>query len=46
MANILEGQLGPIEGRIAIVVSRYNHSITQRLLDGALSTLEKNMVSE
>ena len=46
LANILEGQLGPIEGRIAIVVSRYNHSITQRLLDGALSTLEKNKVSE
>lgn len=40
MANTYEGQVraGP-EARFAVVVSRYNDTITQRLLDGTLETL-------
>lgn len=39
MPRVLKGRDGPCEGRFAIVVSRYNESITRRLLDGALATL-------
>ncbi len=33
-------------GKIAIVVSRFNKSITDRLLEGALAKLRENLVSE
>ena len=33
-------------GKIAIVVSRFNKSITERLLEGALAKLRENLVSE
>ncbi|MCA9186791.1 MAG: 6,7-dimethyl-8-ribityllumazine synthase [Pirellulaceae bacterium] len=33
-------------GRIAVVVSRYNETITQRLLDGALATLAAHGVPD
>jgi 6,7-dimethyl-8-ribityllumazine synthase len=46
LPNFFEGQCGPISGRIAIVVSRYNTSITQRLLEGALNTLDQNGVPD
>ena len=39
MPNVLEGD-GPVaDCRFAIVVSRYNESITSNLLSGALDTL-------
>jgi len=40
MPNVYEGTLtAPDDARFAIVVSRFNESITSRLLEGALSTL-------
>jgi len=44
---IYEGTACPPEkGYIAIVVSKFNRTITQRLLDGALATLKKHKVHE
>lgn len=39
MPRILDGASGPVSGRFAIVVSRYNENITGKLLQGALDTL-------
>lgn len=39
MPRVLDGTGGPCDARFAIVVSRYNESITRRLLEGALTTL-------
>lgn len=39
MANILQGVTDAASGSYGVVVSRYNHSITAKLLDGALQTL-------
>ncbi len=39
MPNVFEGELTAGGARFAIIVSRYNESITSKLLDGALSTL-------
>jgi 6,7-dimethyl-8-ribityllumazine synthase len=39
MPNVIDGQSGPISGRFAIVVSRYNEHITGKLLSGAVETL-------
>jgi 6,7-dimethyl-8-ribityllumazine synthase len=39
MPNVFEGKLPAKDATIAIVVSRYNQSITGRLLAGALETL-------
>lgn len=39
MPNIFDGNHGPVSGRFAVVVSRYNDSITAKLLDGAIETL-------
>lgn len=41
MANILQGDAVAASGPFGIVVSRYNHSITAKLLDGALQTLSE-----
>lgn len=38
----LEGTLNHSEGNIGIVVSRWNHFITDRLLEGALHSLRKH----
>ncbi|HUY93505.1 MAG TPA: 6,7-dimethyl-8-ribityllumazine synthase [Pirellulales bacterium] len=46
MPNIFEGQLAAREGRYAIVVARYNESITSRLLEGALATLKSHGVRD
>ena len=39
MPNVFEGELVAAGSRFAIVVSRYNDSITSKLLDGAVTTL-------
>ena len=39
MPNVLDGKSGPVSGRFAIVVSRYNEHITGKLLAGAIETL-------
>ncbi len=46
MVNTFEGQIAAAEGRFAVVVARYNESITGRLLDGAVETLTKRGVAE
>jgi 6,7-dimethyl-8-ribityllumazine synthase len=47
MANIFTGETQPAPGaRFAIVVARYNESITQKLLSGALETLAARGVTE
>ncbi len=42
MPNFYEGHLVATNLRIAIVVSRWNSFITERLLDGALDTLKRH----
>ena len=43
MPNVFDGKAvdvsKPVEGRFSIVVSRYNETITRKLLDGAVDTL-------
>jgi 6,7-dimethyl-8-ribityllumazine synthase len=39
MPNVFQGDGSGVAGRYAIVVSRYNESITGKLLDGAVDTL-------
>ena len=46
MPNIYQGEVAPSKGRFAIVVSRFNQSVTSRLLDGALRTLTAHGVSD
>jgi 6,7-dimethyl-8-ribityllumazine synthase len=46
MPRIFEGQLGGVDGRYAIVVSRYNDNITQKLLDGAVDTLKSHGIAD
>ena len=46
MANVFHGRLVTPPGRLAIVVSRYNESITSQLLEGALSTLRSHAVAD
>jgi 6,7-dimethyl-8-ribityllumazine synthase len=46
MANVIEGKSGPIAGRFAIVVSRYNEHITSKLLAGATHTLRAGGVAD
>jgi len=45
MVNVYQGIIAASEGRYAVVVSRFNESITSRLLDGALQTLTAHGVS-
>ena len=41
----LQGTSGSVSDcRFSIVVSKYHHSITQKLLDGAVQTLTRNLV--
>lgn len=44
--TVYEGQVAPAEGRFAIVVSRFNASVTTGLLEGALATLAAHGVSK
>ena len=46
MPNILDGRTGPVSGRFAIVVSRYNEHITGKLLAGAQETLRAAGVND
>ena len=46
MPNVYEGKPAAAEGRFAIVVSRFNQSITSRLLDGAVQTLLAHGVAD
>ena len=46
MPRVLEGNLTTPAGALAIVVSRYNESVTNRLLEGALATLAENHVPD
>jgi 6,7-dimethyl-8-ribityllumazine synthase len=46
MPTTFSGTLTPGKGRFAIVVSRFNESITSRLLDGAVRTLVERGVAE
>lgn len=39
MPNTFDGRQGPVSGRFAIAVSRYNEHITGKLLSGAVETL-------
>lgn len=39
MANVYQGTLEAGDGRYAIIVARFNESITSRLLEGAAATL-------
>jgi 6,7-dimethyl-8-ribityllumazine synthase len=46
VVNVYEGKNGAVDGRFAIVVSRFNETITGRLLDGAVQTLAAGGVSD
>jgi 6,7-dimethyl-8-ribityllumazine synthase len=46
MPNIYEGQPEGAGLRFAIVVSRYNDTITRKLLDGAVDTLQAHGVAD
>jgi 6,7-dimethyl-8-ribityllumazine synthase len=46
MPNVLQGDAGPVSGRFAIVVSRYNEHITGKLLAGAVETLQAAGVAD
>jgi 6,7-dimethyl-8-ribityllumazine synthase len=46
MPNTYQGEVAASKGRFAIVVSRFNQSVTSRLLDGAVKTLTSHGVPE
>jgi 6,7-dimethyl-8-ribityllumazine synthase len=46
MPNVLQGDSGPVSGRFAIIVSRYNEHITGKLLAGAVETLQAAGVAD
>ena len=46
MPRVFEGNLTTPKGSFAIVVSRYNQSITSQLLAGALATLAENGIRD
>ena len=46
MPNVFEGTLTAGSGRYAIVVARFNESITSRMLDGAIATLREHGLAD
>jgi 6,7-dimethyl-8-ribityllumazine synthase len=46
MPTIYEGKTAACAGQFAVVVSRFNDSITSRLLDGAVETLLANGIAD
>jgi 6,7-dimethyl-8-ribityllumazine synthase len=46
MTQVFDGRLGPVNARLAIVVSRYNEHITSKLLTGAVETLRAGGVAD
>ena len=46
MAKVYRGNLTPVDGRFAIVVSRFNEFIGSKLLAGALDCLDRHGVAD
>jgi 6,7-dimethyl-8-ribityllumazine synthase len=46
MPHVLQGERSAPQGRFAIVASRYNESVTTRILDGAVATLREHGVPD
>jgi 6,7-dimethyl-8-ribityllumazine synthase len=46
MPNIIQGKPVASEGRFAVVVARFNESITSRLMEGAVQTLVAHGVAD
>ncbi len=46
MPTVLQADGSQVEGRFAIVVSRYNETITSKLLDGAVATLHDRGIAD
>jgi 6,7-dimethyl-8-ribityllumazine synthase len=46
MPRFFDGAAGPVSGRFAIVVSRYNATITGKLLQGAVDTLTQAGIAD
>ena len=46
MANVFQGAKSAPNGRFALVASRYNESVTARLVEGALATLREQGVAD
>jgi 6,7-dimethyl-8-ribityllumazine synthase len=46
MPNVYRGNVIAAEGRFAVIVSRFNESITSRLLEGAVQTLTAHGVAD
>lgn len=46
MPNVFEGKASEAQGHFAIIVSRFNESITGRLADGAVATLTANGIDD
>ena len=46
MPRVFDGRKEDAEGRFAVVVARYNESITTKLLDGALETFRARGLSD
>ncbi|QDU30320.1 6,7-dimethyl-8-ribityllumazine synthase [Anatilimnocola aggregata] len=46
MPRTFDGATGPVAGRFAIVVSRYNENVTGKLLQGAIETLTQAGIAD
>jgi len=46
MPRVIEGEISARELRVAIIVSRFNDFVSQRLLDGALDALKRHGASD
>jgi len=46
VTKVFQGNVAASNGRFAIVVSRFNQSVTSRLLEGAIDTLTANGVAD
>ena len=46
MPRVIEGEISARELRVAIIVSRFNDFVSQRLLDGALDALRRHGASD
>ena len=46
MPTVIEGEISARELRVAIIVSRFNDFVSQRLLDGALDALKRHGASD
>lgn len=46
MPTVFEGKADAAQGRFAIIVARFNETITSRLADGAVETLKKHGIAD